>query len=88
MEAKRETPAVANKLKKLIGRLCRCAINDVGYATQRHLSATRWEKNREAGGTEFEVMTFLGHRSPQEARKYVRAANRKLMANNAMARLK
>ena len=32
MEAKRETPAAANKLKKLIGRLCRYAINDFGYA--------------------------------------------------------
>ncbi|WP_096172639.1 hypothetical protein [Cohaesibacter sp. ES.047] len=27
----------------------------------------------DAGSSEFEVMTFLGHRSPQEARKYVRA---------------
>ena len=32
MEAKRETPAAANKLKKLVGRLCRYAINDFGYA--------------------------------------------------------
>ena len=221
MEAKRETPAAANKLKKLIGRLCRYGINDFGYAmtdptqgvkplkmnadgyhtwTDAEISqfltyhgegsqaaivlhlilytgAARQDVNRmgwhsvydnrifynrgktgelvdlplhhklkeflhniprdqktfisqtksagesyttesfgnlfgkqckeagvpgtahglrkagatklaEAGGTEFEVMTFLGHRSPQEARKYVRAANRKLMANNAMARLK
>nr|WP_319516922.1 tyrosine-type recombinase/integrase [uncultured Cohaesibacter sp.] len=42
----------------------------------------------EAGGTEYEIMTFLGHSNPGEARKYVRAANRKLMADNAMARLK
>nr|WP_321446406.1 hypothetical protein [uncultured Cohaesibacter sp.] len=33
-------------------------------------------KLAEAGGTEFEVKTFLGHRSPQQARKYVRAANK------------
>ncbi|WP_319496604.1 tyrosine-type recombinase/integrase [uncultured Cohaesibacter sp.] len=221
MEAKRETPAAANKLKKLIGRLCRYAINDLGYAmtdptqgvkpfktngdgyhkwTDAEISqflkhhgegslaaivlhlilytgAARQDVNRmgwhsiydnrifynrgktgelvdlplhakleeflinipshqktfitqtksadesyttesfgnwfgdsckeagvpgsahglrkagatklaEAGGTEYEVMTFLGHKTPQEARKYVKAANRKKMADNAMARLK
>ncbi len=45
-------------------------------------------KLAEAGGTEYEVMTFLGHKTPQGARKYVKAANRKKMADNAMARLK
>lgn len=42
----------------------------------------------EAGGTEYEVMTFLGHKTPHEARKYVQAANRKKMADNAMAKRK
>lgn len=221
MEAKRQTPAAANKLKKLIGRLCRHAINDLGYAMTDptkgikpfemnpdgyhtwtdaeidqflshhgedslaaivlHLilytGASRQDVNRmgwhslydnrirynrgktgelvdlplhatleafliniptdqktfisqtktagesyttesfgnwfgeickeagvrgrahglrksgatklaEAGGTEFEIMTFLGHSTPGEARKYVKKANRKLMGNNAMAKLK
>ena len=221
MEAKRETPAAANKLKKLIGRLCRYAINDFGYAmtdptqgvkpfkmnadgyhtwTDAEISqflahhgegslpaivlhlilytgAARQDVNKmgwhsiyenrtfynrgktgglvdlplhakleeflinipshqktfitqtksadesyttesfgnwfgkqckeagvpgsahglrkagatklaEAGGTEFEIMTFLGHSNPGEARKYVKKANRKLMADNAMAKLK
>ena len=43
-------------------------------------------KLAEAGGTEFEIMTFLGHSNPGEARKYVKKADKKLVADNAMAR--
>lgn len=37
-----------------------------------------------AGATEFEVMAFLGHKTPDEARTYVKAANRQTLADGAL----
>jgi integrase len=36
------------------------------------------------GGTEFEIMAFLGHRTPDEARTYVKAADRHKLADAGM----
>ncbi|MEO1563656.1 MAG: hypothetical protein AAFR98_09485, partial [Pseudomonadota bacterium] len=36
------------------------------------------------GASEFQVMAFLGHESPQEARKYVAAANTKTLVAGAL----
>ena len=41
----------------------------------------------EAGATEFEVMSFLGHGSAREASRYVAAANRASLADSGMAKL-
>ena len=41
----------------------------------------------EHGGTENELMAFLAHSTPDEARRYVRAANRKRLAKAALSRL-
>lgn len=40
-----------------------------------------------AGGTEFEVMAFLGHATPQEASTYTKKANRSILADTGMAKL-
>lgn len=37
-----------------------------------------------AGGTEFEIMAFLGHKTPDEARTYVKAANRLALTDSAL----
>lgn len=37
-----------------------------------------------AGATEFEVMAFLGHKTPDEARTYVKAADRQRLADSAL----
>jgi integrase len=37
-----------------------------------------------AGATEFEIMAFLGHKTPNEARTYVKAANRLTLADGAL----
>ncbi|WP_411351205.1 tyrosine-type recombinase/integrase [Leisingera aquaemixtae] len=41
----------------------------------------------EHGGTENELMAFLAHSTPDEARRYVRAANRKRLTKSALSRL-
>ena len=41
----------------------------------------------EAGASEFEVMSFLGHATAREASRYVAAANRALLADSGMAKL-
>jgi integrase len=40
-----------------------------------------------AGATEFEVMAFLGHKTPDEARTYTKKANRKHLADTGMEKL-
>lgn len=37
-----------------------------------------------AGASEFEIMAFLGHKTPDEARTYVKAANRQTLADSAL----
>lgn len=41
----------------------------------------------ERGATEFQVMAFLAHKDPREARRYVQAANRTKLAADALALL-
>lgn len=41
----------------------------------------------EAGASEYEVMSFLGHRSAKVASRYVAAANRAKLADSGMAKL-
>jgi integrase len=41
----------------------------------------------DAGATEFEIMAFLGHRTPDEARTYTKKANRKTLADSGMEKL-
>ncbi len=41
-----------------------------------------------AGASEHEIMAFLGHRTPNEARTYTKAANRATLADSGMEKLK
>ncbi|MER2535072.1 MAG: tyrosine-type recombinase/integrase [Rhizobiaceae bacterium] len=59
--------------------LCHCTPHGL-----RKAGATRLA---DAGATEFEVMAFLGHKSPTEARTYTKRANRKALADSGMAKL-
>lgn len=40
-----------------------------------------------AGATEFEIMCFLGHKTPDEAKTYTKKANRRVLSDSAMAKL-
>lgn len=42
----------------------------------------------DAGANELEIMAFLGHRTPNEARTYIKKANRKQLADRGMERLR
>lgn len=42
----------------------------------------------DAGANELEIMAFLGHRTPNEARTYIKKANRKRLADRGMERLR
>lgn len=63
--------------------LCRAAGLPANANTHglRKAGATRLAN---AGATEFEIMAFLGHKTPDEARTYVRAANRQTLADSAL----
>ena len=56
-----------------------CAAHGLRKAGARRLA--------EAGATEFEVMSFLGHGTAREASRYVAAANRATLADSGMAKL-
>ena len=56
-----------------------CAAHGLRKAGARRLA--------EAGATEFEVMSFLGHGTAREASRYVAAANRPALADSGMAKL-
>jgi integrase len=66
-----------------------CAAEGLGlYDCQSHglrkAGATRLAN---AGATEFEIMSFLGHKTPAEARTYTKKANRKTLADSGMEKL-
>ena len=56
-----------------------CAAHGLRKAGARRLA--------EAGASEYEVMSFLGHRSAKMASRYVAAANRATLATSGMAKL-
>ncbi len=58
----------------------RCSAHGLRKAGARRLA--------EAGATEFEVMSFLGHSTAKEASRYTAAANRSSMADTGLAKLK
>jgi hypothetical protein len=39
------------------------------------------------GATEFEIMAFLGHRTPAEARTYTKKASRRTLGDSGMKKL-
>ena len=41
----------------------------------------------ERGGTEWEIMSYLGHSTPDEARTYIKNANRGRLGDNAMRKM-
>jgi integrase len=69
-----------------LGELIRGAVNDLGHPDYtahglRHLAGSALA---EAGCSIHEIMSVLGHVTEKQAMEYVRQANRKVMASNAM----
>ena len=70
------------------GILFRRWCNEAGVPGSAHgLRKAGARRLAEAGATEFEVMSFLGHASAKEASRYVAAANRATLADSGMAKL-
>lgn len=70
------------------GILFRRWCNEAGVPGSAHgLRKAGARRLAEAGATEFEVMSFLGHASAREASRYVAAANRATLADSGMAKL-
>ena len=82
-----ERPYTARALGALFRRWCteaglpdHCRSHGLRKAGARRLA--------EAGATEFQVMAFLGHKTPTEAARYTAAANRTKLAASGMAKLR
>ncbi len=70
------------------GILFRRWCNETGGPGSAHgLRKAGARRLAEAGATEFEVMSFLGHVSAKEASRYVAAANRATLADSGMTKL-
>lgn len=65
----------------------RCAEAGLPHCAAHGLRKAGARRLAEVGGTEFEVMSFLGHRSAKVASRYVAAANRATLADSGMAKL-
>ena len=65
----------------------RCAEAGLPHCSAHGLRKAGATRLAEVGATEFEVMSFLGHRSAKVASRYVAAANRATMAASGMAKL-
>jgi integrase len=65
----------------------RCLEAGLGHCTPHGLRKAGATRLADAGATEFEVMAFLGHKSPVEARTYTKKANRKSLGDSGMAKL-
>lgn len=65
----------------------RCLEADLRHCSPHGLRKAGATRLANAGATEFEVMAFLGHKSPVEARTYTKKANRKTLGDSGMAKL-
>lgn len=65
----------------------RCLEAGLGHCTPHGLRKAGATRLADAGATEFEVMAFLGHKSPVEARTYTKKANRRTLGDSGMAKL-
>ncbi len=71
-----------------LGELLRGAVNDLGFPGYsahglRHLAGAALA---EAGASVHEIMSVLGHLTEKQAMEYVRQANRKVLAGNAVGK--
>ena len=64
-----------------------CTAADLPHCSAHGLRKAGARRLAEAGGTEFEVMAFLAHRTAQEASRYVAAANRSSLTTSGLAKL-
>lgn len=64
-----------------------CVAADVPHCSTHGLRKAGATRLANAGGTEFEIMAFLGHKTPNEARTYTKKANRKHLAGTGMEKL-
>ena len=82
-----ERPYTARALGGLFRRWCteaglpdHCRSHGLRKAGARRLA--------EAGATEYQIMSFLGHKTPTEAARYTAAANRTKLAASGLAKLR
>lgn len=64
-----------------------CVEAGLPHCTAHGLRKAGARRLAEAGGTEWEVMAFLGHRSAREGSRYVSAANRRKLTTSGLAKL-
>jgi integrase len=64
-----------------------CAEAGLGHCSAHGLRKAGATRMAERGATVMEIMAFLGHQTEKEAQTYVKAANRKILANEGLARL-
>ena len=64
-----------------------CVAAGLPYCSSHGLRKAGATRLADAGANEMEIMSFLGHSSPAEARTYVKKANRSVMADRALERV-
>lgn len=64
-----------------------CVAAGMGHCSPHGLRKAGATRLANAGATEFEIMAFLGHKTPAEASTYTKKANRKTLADSGMAKL-
>jgi integrase len=64
-----------------------CVAAGLGHCASHGLRKAGATRLANAGANELEIMAFLGHRTPNEARTYIKKANRRQLSDRGMARL-
>ena len=82
-------PGLESALNESFGNMFRGWVREAGLSglAAHGLRKAGARRLAEAGATEFEVMSFLGHGTAREASRYVAAANRATLADSGMAKL-
>ena len=61
-----------------------CRVAGLEQCTSHGLRKAGATRLANAGANEYEIMSFLGHKTPDEGRTYVKAANRMTLADSAL----
>lgn len=64
-----------------------CTAASLPHCSSHGLRKAGATRLADAGANELEIMSFLGHATPNEARTYIKKANRKQLADRGMQRL-
>ncbi|MEN3791846.1 tyrosine-type recombinase/integrase [Fulvimarina sp. MAC3] len=65
-----------------------CAAAGLPHCNTHGLRKAGATRLANAGATEFQIMAFLGHKTPEEARTYVKKANRATLGTDAIEKLR